>query len=378
MIHLVLTDDWELRGDGSGDMRRLQLETLGELLAIFERHGLRASINAEVMQQIAHRRWGAQHAPLGALADAWDETLRDAFRRGHDVQLHIHPQWDDATYVDGRWHLGGDWSMAHGSPARARMLVTEAKGVLEHLLTPIDATYRCVSFRAGAWCLTPSEHLLGVLAEAGIEVDISMIPGVAYRNARVHVDHRGCEEDFWPWWPDPRDARRLGTPASSIVCVPTFTLPESVPRKIVDTLAARLLGRRPCRPNLPPPDAAPAATPSGASDDSMRVWAVSRRQRIARTLTAGTRVVGDLSFLSFEESRRAVARMRGKAAEHPGACVPVVLTCHTKDIQTFEPISQFAAWVAAQPDISVITLRELAGNLRSGLYAAITRRRSVG
>ena len=74
-IQLVLVDDWELRGDGSGDMRRIQFDTLGRLLDVYERHGLRASINAEVMQQLHHLRHGAHDANLAALAREWEEVV---------------------------------------------------------------------------------------------------------------------------------------------------------------------------------------------------------------------------------------------------------------------------------------------------------------
>ncbi len=66
-------DDWELRADGSGDMRTLQFDTLRRLVDIYERYGLRGSINAEVMQQLHHRRFGATYPRLRALADAHDD-----------------------------------------------------------------------------------------------------------------------------------------------------------------------------------------------------------------------------------------------------------------------------------------------------------------
>src|SRR5947208_17107292 len=92
-IHLLLSDDWELRGDGSGDMRVLQFATLRRLCDVYEEHGIRGSFNAEVFPQIAHRQAGEQHPELGELADEWEEAVRDAYRRGHDIKLHLQPQW---------------------------------------------------------------------------------------------------------------------------------------------------------------------------------------------------------------------------------------------------------------------------------------------
>ena len=53
------------------------------------------------MQQLRHRDFSAKYSWLGVLADQWDELLRDALRRGHDVQLHTHCQWSRAEF-DGQ------------------------------------------------------------------------------------------------------------------------------------------------------------------------------------------------------------------------------------------------------------------------------------
>lgn len=110
-ISIVLVDDWELRGDGSGNMDKIQFATLSRLLAIYESFGLRASINAEIMQQIYHLRYGEKHQHLAKLAARWEETVTDAYRRGHDVQLHVHSQWHGAYFENGKWVLPGNWSI---------------------------------------------------------------------------------------------------------------------------------------------------------------------------------------------------------------------------------------------------------------------------
>lgn len=63
-IDLVLTDDWELRGDGSGHMPTLQFDAMNRLMTIDERHGLRATFTVEVLQQLRHLEEGARHPAL--------------------------------------------------------------------------------------------------------------------------------------------------------------------------------------------------------------------------------------------------------------------------------------------------------------------------
>ncbi|MGB8509645.1 MAG: hypothetical protein WCD76_14755, partial [Pyrinomonadaceae bacterium] len=155
-IYMALTDDWELRGNGSGDIERIQFRPMRELVRIYDRHGVRGTFLAEVMQQLAFRKFQARHTELKPLADAWDEHVRETFKRGHDVQLHIHSQWSDATYESGVWRLGGDWSILKHGPERAREMLRGGKEYLENLLRPVDPSYRCVAFRAGSSVIAPS------------------------------------------------------------------------------------------------------------------------------------------------------------------------------------------------------------------------------
>lgn len=68
-IHLAFVDDWELRGNGSGDIEQLQLTPMRRLTEIFEQHSIRGSFNAEVMQQLAFRKASVEEQEFAALAD---------------------------------------------------------------------------------------------------------------------------------------------------------------------------------------------------------------------------------------------------------------------------------------------------------------------
>src|SRR5215471_12337763 len=94
-IYLALTHDWELRGDGSGDIEEIQFAPLRRLLAIYEKFGARTTFLPDVMQQITFRNLQAEHDELRRYADAWEEHALRAYRQGHDVQLHLHSQWSN-------------------------------------------------------------------------------------------------------------------------------------------------------------------------------------------------------------------------------------------------------------------------------------------
>jgi hypothetical protein len=160
LIYLSLTDDWELRGNGAGDIEEIQFRPLRELVRIYNRHNVRSTFNAEVMQQLTFRRLEGEFPELGQLADRWDEHVLEAYRQGHDIQLHLHPQWTKAEYTNGRWKLSGDWSILNYEETVAFELLRAGKEYLENLLRTINPTYSCVSFRAGSSIIAPSPFIL--------------------------------------------------------------------------------------------------------------------------------------------------------------------------------------------------------------------------
>src|SRR5436190_3954413 len=172
-IHLVLTDDWELRGDGSGDMRHMQFATIRKLISIYDEFGLKGTFLPEVMQQLYHRKAGKLHPELASLADEWEATLRNVYTQGHDIQMHLHPQWNGAHYQGGAWNLSSPWAFADYSAAEVWSMLANAKTYLEELLRTVDPVYRCCAFRAGAWLAFPCDHLLKTLTDLGFVADLS-------------------------------------------------------------------------------------------------------------------------------------------------------------------------------------------------------------
>ena len=223
MLHIVLTDDWELRGNGSGNPRAMQFRTAHALMDLYERFGLRCSFNVDVLQQLAFREAAAPHGELRLIADEWDACVREMLRRGHDVELHTHPQWDGAVFEGGRFRVSAEWSLQRCPEEKVRRILTGARDYLADLGQREDPAYRCVAYRAGAWALAPSPTILPTLVELGIVLDMSIVSGMFHDSASVSFDYRTVDEAYRPYYPDMADARRLSSQAEPIVCVPTTT-----------------------------------------------------------------------------------------------------------------------------------------------------------
>jgi len=368
-IHLALTHDWELRGDGSGDIEQIQFAPLRQLLDIYAKAGARTTILPDVMQQLAFRRFESKHPNLKTRADSWDEHARAAFRRGHDIQLHLHPQWRNAEYANEVWELSGAWSILKYDRETAYAMIAEGKEYLERLLRPIDADYQCIAFRAGALAAAPSAHLFKSLASLGMQLDVSIAAGVVVSSQNLQLDYGNCDETFLPFYPMMEDARRVSDKREPIVCVPLnhfYGSRGTVTRQNL-SLAWRELRRRSAESGPAKSLGAPAAPsirqPSkvGLAFEKLILPAVKRKHFVA-----------DTGRLNYPLMREMLSSMRRRAHESGLAEVPVVLTNHPKDIRDLAAIERFVQEASEAEDIRFITLSELAGRLRSGEFKVRT------
>ena len=367
-IYLALTHDWELRGDGSGDIEEIQFAPLRRLLAIYEKFGARTTFLPDIMQQITFRSLQDEHDCLRQHADRWDEYVRAAWRKGHDIQLHLHSQWSEAQYHNGTWNLQGDWSLLKYNSAGAARMIDSGKNYLENLLAPIDSRYRCVAFRASALALAPSPHLLPSLAALGIEVDVSMAAGIYLNNKTLTLDYRNCEERFLPYYPKMNDARLVSDKSEPVVCVPLnhfYGSRRAVTKQNLRLAKSRLAGvagrrsgtKRAERPRL-----------DSASRGVTRIY-----EKLLAPALKRKHLVSDTGRLNYPLMREMLDSIRRRARQSGLASVPVVLTNHPKDIRDWEGVERFVGDLAAATDVEFITLRELADKLKSGEFRISVR-----
>ena len=367
-IYLALTHDWELRGDGSGDIEKIQFAPLRRLLEIYAKWRVRTTILPDVMQQLAFRRDENDYPELKPLADSWNQHLRDAYRQGHDIQLHLHPQWLNAKYKEGRWLPDGDWSILNYERDAAYEMLARGKQYLETLLQPIDSSYRCLAFRAGALAAAPSNHLFESLAAVGIELDVSIAGGVYVDSTNLQLDYRQCEEAFLPFYPRMEDARKVSDRPGPIVCVPLnhfYGSRRAVTRQNI-WLARQQINR-------PPNNHAQSHRPQADAKSNRQSRIGLAVEKLIMPVVKRKHFVSDTGRLNYPLMREMLASIRQRARESGLTQLPVVLTNHPKDIRDLPAIERFVSEASQADDIRFITLSEIAAKIQSGEFKIRTQ-----
>ncbi len=195
-LALIFTNDWELFGDGSGDYFEVQHQPLVDLISLMDGYGAKLSIMAETFQQIKHEEFSSINSDFNKITVAWKEILKESYTKGHDVQLHIHPQWNEAKLENNEWVLGDNWSIGKRSKDQIEAFIELGKSYLESIITEIDKNYKCEVYRAGAYYIEPSNIVIDTLEKNGFICDTSVTKGTYVEN---YYDYRAAYSNILPW-----------------------------------------------------------------------------------------------------------------------------------------------------------------------------------
>lgn len=221
MIVLMLTLDYEIYGNGTGSIEDLVVGPTERLLAIADEFGAKVTVFAEVAEFMTMKE---SHSCRAAIEKV-EAQMTSAMVRGHDVQLHFHPQWMNARLgSDGRWLLDyNEYSMAHLPFGKAVEYLRRGKAYLEKLLQRVDQDYVCSAFRAGNWCMVPSGNILKALKTVGIKADSSVFKWGKEQGPRAFYNYDDAYSSFMPWPVDPEDINRRNDGADHILEIPIYT-----------------------------------------------------------------------------------------------------------------------------------------------------------
>src|SRR5438105_8308253 len=140
------------------------VEPTGRLLRLFDEYGARLTIMADIGEILKFKEYAETRGKDDYHFVEIRTQLQEAVRTRHDVQLHIHSSYFNATHDGRRWVQ--DWSeynFAGLSPRRMGEMVERGKNFLESMLRPVRADYRCEVFRAANWSVSPSANVVRAL-----------------------------------------------------------------------------------------------------------------------------------------------------------------------------------------------------------------------
>jgi len=194
-IHITL--DYELFfGNRAGTVEKCMLEPTRRLLYILTPLDIKATFYVDIGYIERAYTLGVDLVNVEKVIS----QLNDLNNAGHDLQLHIHPHWEDAEYAQEKWVFDMKrYRLALFTKAEAADLVTRYVKMFTHLGLPRPSAYR-----AGGWCIQPFEHFSEALYENGIKLDSTVYNGGHNKSYVQYFDFRHApSREYWRFHNDP-------------------------------------------------------------------------------------------------------------------------------------------------------------------------------
>ena len=117
-------------------------------------------------------------------------------RRGHDIQLHLHPQWHRARYDGSNWKLENSCltlDTLFETQEETTEFIRDRRSALETISgKPV------VAYRAGGFAAQPGTKLLRALDASGFAIESSVVRGL-YFEKPCRLDYRDAPEGRRLW-----------------------------------------------------------------------------------------------------------------------------------------------------------------------------------
>ena len=327
MIECIFTIDYEIYGNGEGSLRELVYEPAERLAAIFRKHEKQfvAFVEAAELEMI-------ESAGTDPATGRVKTQIRDFYRDGFEIGLHLHPQWYNAKRENGRWLLDYDeYNLCTLPQARIAEIVDRAIAWLRKVTGTAD--YAPLAFRAGNWLFQPTQPAAGILAARGVKVDSSVFKGGLQHQHKL--DYRRALRNGYYWkFVEQVD---VPDPDGTLLELPIYT--QMVP--FWKMLTSKRIGLQ--------QKSAPAA-----QADTNRISKLRDRLRFMYPLKF------DFCRMTLDELTRMVDGVIQEDRLDPKTIRPIVAIGHTKDLVDFETVEAFLLYLEKK-GIKVSTFQEVYG-----------------
>lgn len=191
-IYILYSADYELfLGGNYCDESEVLINPTNNLLNVFENLKIPVTLFADIFSILCYKKHNLLRFPESAEAQ-----LKDAIRRGHDVQSHIHPHWNYTQIMGNTYNVNLDYFLFGKLDTDKEILYSKIRDnlmtsriYLQNLLRQINSDYDCIAFRSGGYGLQPnSDIVIKALINSGFVIDSSIVPGLIAKTNVNEVD----------------------------------------------------------------------------------------------------------------------------------------------------------------------------------------------
>ncbi len=234
MMDLFFTLDYEIySGANPGTPQKCMIEPSEALVKIGDKYGAKFVFFVDIGYILRLDRFRHSYRAADREYRLIVNQIQKLLQEGHDIQLHIHPHWEDCHYTDEGWRMDTHrFTLFSFSDDEIREIVERYTQGLKQI-----AGEQVFVYRAGGWCLQPFEKLAAALKSQNIWLD-STVYFEGYHHSKTHFfDFRGApDKTEWRFELDPlvekEDGFFMEIPIASYKASPLFFWKYAVSKKL--------------------------------------------------------------------------------------------------------------------------------------------------
>lgn len=207
-MNIYLSFDYEIYfGENPGTVDKCIIYPTSELIRIAEKYKAHFSFFVDCGFLIKLNKHRKEYPQLENDYQAIVKQISYLSTTGHDIQLHIHPHWEDSFYDGERWVMDvRRYKLSDFDETQIEDIVYRYKKELT------DITGKEVfAFRAGGWCMQPFDKIKNAFVKHQITLDSTVFKNGFYQSENYHYDFRNApEKDRYRFENDPTKESESG------------------------------------------------------------------------------------------------------------------------------------------------------------------------
>jgi len=215
---VIIEDDWELLGNGLGNVASHQYLPSLVFMKMAKKLDIKLTFMVDAAQQLEFNKYQDRDANFRLQKNLWDNSISLMREYGFDVQLHLHPQWLNASLNGDLYYLNNNWNIGKYDSLSQQNLIKNAINYLHALIRKYEPDYEVIAYKGGSWGLQPSENLFRSLEEEGIKIVMGVRKGMYI--PENGVDYKNLEEEFLPYYPLYKDIQQVSNKTEKIFIIP--------------------------------------------------------------------------------------------------------------------------------------------------------------
>jgi len=336
---IIITNDYEVYGDGTGDPENILIKPTERALKLCAEFKVPMTLFVDALELLAFKK-AEENKIFGdkyIAASQITKQIQNALRDGHDIQLHLHPQWIDAKPISSdRWQVNKQYwrlplvpgGIGNRNDHNSLLgLFVNGKELLEDISKNIDPQYECIAFRAGGYCIQPDTDVLKAMSLAGLIVDSTVCPGKHIDKEYAVYDFRSAPKNL-PYWRMSNSVLERD-PEGKLIEIPVFT-----EKRTFDKFFRKLYQTK----------------------DMLYIY------QFLKNLFNPYVLNFDYCKLSSEEMKKFFISATKKYEKNTGI-IPIVLTGHSKEFYDEKPLRTFLEWISKFNNVEFTTFRKIVKKL---------------